>query len=134
MRDFHSDSEEDEEQIDTVAVLRGEEEKTPTETEVRSFTDFREVLTLMQSSARNNTNKLEEKSVTGENNINFISIEDEDVGKYVAVYYTDPKPYYCWGQIRKVFSNDEESTVEKIEVDFLHKKNNFILSFRSRLD
>ena len=53
MRDFHSDSEEDEKQIDTVAVLRGEEEKTPTETEVRSFTDFREVLTLMPSSARN---------------------------------------------------------------------------------
>ena len=49
-------------------------------------------------------------------------IEDEDVGKYVAVYYTDPKAYYCWGQIRKVFSNDGESAVEKIEVDFLRKK------------
>ena len=121
MRDFHTDSEEDEEQRDTVAVLRGVE-KTQTETEVRSFTDFTEVLTLMPSSARNNTNKLEEKGVTGENDSNFISIKDEDVGKYVAVYYTDPKAYYCWGQIRKVFSNDVESAVEKIEVDFLRKK------------
>ena len=45
------------------------------------------------------------------------------MNKYVAVYYTDPKPYYCWGQIRKVFSNDEEGAVNQVEVDFLCKSN-----------
>ncbi|XP_018020256.1 uncharacterized protein LOC108676651 [Hyalella azteca] len=51
-----------------------------------------------------------------------IRIDDDAVGKYVAVLYTDPKTTYFWGKITKVFSNDENSNVTDIEVDFLQKK------------
>ena len=50
------------------------------------------------------------------------SIDDADTDKYVAVFYTNPKPYYCWGQIKKVFSNDEDTAIDKVEVEFLGRK------------
>ena len=50
------------------------------------------------------------------------SIDDADVHKYVAVYYSDPKPQYYWGKLTKVFSTDEDTDVTEVEVDFLQKK------------
>ena len=49
-------------------------------------------------------------------------IEDADIHKYVAVYFSHPKPHYFWGKIVKVFSSDEETEVTQVEVDFLQKK------------
>ena len=48
--------------------------------------------------------------------------EDADTYKYVAVYFSHPKPHYFWGKILKVFSSDEETDVTQVEVDFLQKK------------
>lgn len=50
------------------------------------------------------------------------TIEDADTYKYVAVYFSHPKPQYFWGKILKVFSSDEETEVTQVEVDFLQKK------------
>lgn len=50
------------------------------------------------------------------------TIEDADIYKYVAVYYSHPKPHYFWGKIVKVFSSDEETDVTQVEVDFLQRK------------
>ena len=50
------------------------------------------------------------------------TIEDADTYKYVAVYFSHPKPHYFWGKVIKVFSSDEETDVTQVEVDFLQKK------------
>ena len=50
------------------------------------------------------------------------TIEDSDVGKHVAVYYTDRTSHYYWGKVTKVFSRDEDTDVTEVEVDFLQKK------------
>ena len=49
-------------------------------------------------------------------------VTDDDVGKYVAVYYSCQKPSYYWGKITKVFSDDDDTDVTAVEVDFLQKK------------
>ena len=41
--------------------------------------------------------------------------------KYVAVYYSDPKPQYFWGKIKKTFSSDPDSPNTSVEIDFLRK-------------
>ena len=51
-----------------------------------------------------------------------VTIEDEDVAKYVAVYYSDPKLQYYWGRITHVFSNDPETKNDQVKVDFLKKR------------
>ena len=48
-------------------------------------------------------------------------ISEESIGKYYAVYYTEPLTYY-WGKVTKVFSEDEEGEVTRVELDFLRKK------------
>ena len=53
---------------------------------------------------------------------NNAAIDDADVDKYVAVYFSHPKPHYFWGKIVKLFSNDEEADVTQVEVEFLKKK------------
>ena len=50
------------------------------------------------------------------------SIDALDIGKYVAVFYTDPKPHYYWGKLTKVFATDKDTDVTEVEVDFLQKK------------
>ena len=50
------------------------------------------------------------------------SIDIDSIGQYVAVLYTEPRPQYYWGIVTKTFSDDEETNVMKIEVDFLQKK------------
>ena len=49
-------------------------------------------------------------------------VNDNDIGKYVAIYYSDPRPCYYWGKITKVFSDDDETDINAVEVDFLKKK------------
>ena len=58
--------------------------------------------------------------------------EDSALNKYVAVYYSDPNPTYYWGKVLKVFSNDEDTAVDKVEVDFLRR--NKISSCPSEVD
>ena len=50
----------------------------------------------------------------------MITIKD-DIDKYVAVYYSDPKPEYFWGKIKKTFSSDPDSPNTSVEIDFLRK-------------
>ena len=56
----------------------------------------------------------------------------DDINKYVSVFYSEPKPYYCWGKITKVFSNDEDTAIDQVEVDFLRRK--IISSCPSQID
>lgn len=53
------------------------------------------------------------------NNQTSPRIDDDAVGKYPVVLYTEPKPTYYWGKISKVFSNDGNSNVTDFEVNFL---------------
>lgn len=50
------------------------------------------------------------------------AVDDADVGKYVAVYFSNPKPQYYWGKVIKTFSTDEDTDVTQVEIDFLKKK------------
>ena len=50
-------------------------------------------------------------------------ITDDAVGKYYAVYYTEPRVIYYWGKIVKTFADDDDSPVNKVEIDCLQKKN-----------
>ena len=57
-----------------------------------------------------------------EKNLELPIINEDSIGKYYATYYTDPKVDY-WGKIIKTFEDDEDSTTSnKVEIDFLHKK------------
>ena len=40
-----------------------------------------------------------------------------------AVYYTEPRVIYYWGKIVKTFADDDDSPVNKVEIDCLQKKN-----------
>ena len=48
------------------------------------------------------------------------SIEDKDINKYVAVYYSNPPRYY-WGKVKNTFSQDPDSPNDKVEIDYLKK-------------
>ncbi|KAK4305728.1 hypothetical protein Pmani_022387 [Petrolisthes manimaculis] len=48
-------------------------------------------------------------------------LSEESIGKYFAVYYTEPLTYY-WGKVTKVLYEDEDGEVTRVEVDFLKKE------------
>lgn len=51
-----------------------------------------------------------------------MQINDESINKYFAMIYTDPKKHHYWRRVTKVFSDDEELPVNKVEVVFPHRK------------
>lgn len=51
-----------------------------------------------------------------------VIIDDDSVNRYYAVIYTAPKKQYYWGKVTKVFSDDEEFAVNRVEMTFLHRK------------
>ena len=61
------------------------------------------------------------KKGNSKGNTEIIAIEDADIGKYVAVYFSDPKPKYYWAKILKVFSNDASDPNDKVEVEYLRQ-------------
>ena len=66
------------------------------------------------------SNETDEKDVPNDKSMGVVTIEDADVSKYVAVYYTDPKLQYFFGKITEVFSEDSDSK-NKVEIDFFEK-------------
>ena len=50
-----------------------------------------------------------------------VTISNSDIGKYFAVYWNNPQPYY-WGKLEKLFRDDVDQQAEKAEFKFLHKK------------
>lgn len=51
-----------------------------------------------------------------------VQIDDESINKYFAVVYTEPKKQHYWGKVTKVFSEDDELPVNKVEMVFLRRK------------
>lgn len=62
------------------------------------------------------------KSTEDRDEVISVKIDDDSVNRYSAVIYTDPKKQYYWGKVTKVFSDDEELPVNKVEMMFLHHK------------
>ena len=90
MHDFLSEIEEEEDQIEAVIE---QDENMAAETEV---TSFKKLMAIQHSDATNNEkSKKEEKSRVVGKGSQMPSIDDAGIDKYVAVFYTDPKPYYC---------------------------------------
>ena len=54
--------------------------------------------------------------------INMPNLDKDSIGKFYAVYYTEPKPRYYWGKIVHVFSHEEDGEINKVTVDFLRQK------------
>lgn len=69
-------------------------------------------------------NETSESEIEEEKNTNVkIPITEESVNKWYAAYFTDRNPYYTWGKVKRIFTNDEEDEyAEKVELDFLKKK------------
>lgn len=61
------------------------------------------------------------KSPTPESKSPKPQLSEESIGKYFVIYYTEPLTYY-WGKVTKVFSENEDGEVTRVEVDFLKKK------------
>jgi hypothetical protein len=50
-------------------------------------------------------------------------LDDRNVGKFFAIYWTKPKTYY-WGKLLKVFAEDVEEDANQAEFQFLKKVEN----------
>lgn len=95
-----------------------EDDETPAETTSKKLatTEEEEVL---------NTSNNNDAVVRSAKVITNVSITEDDIGKFYAVLYTEPRTYY-WGKLLKLFSDDEDTAVTKAELDFL--KRDFISS------
>jgi hypothetical protein len=51
-----------------------------------------------------------------------ITVDDANIGDNYAVAYSPPKVTYYWGKVQKVFSNDGDEPVNKVEIKFLLQK------------
>ena len=67
-----------------------------------------------------NDNKMRKNS--SNDALKLPKLTTESVDKYYATLYTSPALTYFWGKVKKTFEDEEDGDVERVEMDFLHKK------------
>ena len=112
---YESDSEADDDEDDTACPNNNEEEMN---TAPQANNNEREE----SSSIPTVTNANQPKAIINENTWPSILLEldDHNIGKCFAIYWPKPKAYY-WGKLLHVFSNDDDTPAEEVEIQFLKK-------------